>query len=281
MISVALATYNGEKYIKEQLISILNQTIKVDEIIICDDCSNDKTISIVKQILKMNSLNIDIKIVENKSNMGYIANFNQAIELTKGEYIFLADQDDIWEIDKVEKSIKFLTDNNYDAMCSKFKLIDKYGNEIKDNANFSINNYLRNNKGNNTIPLSRLVFGNISPGCTYCFNRRVKDIYLRVNDREVIHDYQIMLIAASVGKVGLIDEPLIKYRLHDNNSIGFSKKKRAINIRIHKIRKKPIMVDFFQKLNRITKVPDYSVYIIMYYLRIPHIKSKLRRLIFG
>ena len=99
-----MCTYNGEKYIKEQLESILNQTIAIDEIIICDDGSNDKTIQIIEEI-QLEYPN-KISLYKNQVNLGSNKNFEKAITICSGDYIFLSDQDDIWKNNKVEKIIK-------------------------------------------------------------------------------------------------------------------------------------------------------------------------------
>ena len=85
MISVAMTTFNGEKYIEKQIESILNQSLSVDEIIICDDGSTDNTIELMKKY--------NVQIIQNKKNLGYKLNFKKAMEKCKGDYIFLCDQD--------------------------------------------------------------------------------------------------------------------------------------------------------------------------------------------
>lgn len=100
MISVAMCTYNGEKYIREQLESIINQSMLPDEIVICDDCSKDTTLEILKDTL--NSYNGIVQLVSNKHNLGYRKNFEKAISLCHGDIIFLSDQDDVWNKDKIE-----------------------------------------------------------------------------------------------------------------------------------------------------------------------------------
>ena len=100
MISVAMCTYNGEKYIQEQLESIIYQSVPPDEIVICDDCSNDATLEIVKDIL--NSYDGIVQLVSNKHNLGYRKNFEKAISLCHGDIIFLSDQDDVWSSNKIE-----------------------------------------------------------------------------------------------------------------------------------------------------------------------------------
>ena len=107
--SVALCTYNGQSFLSEQLNSILNQTHPVDEIIICDDCSTDQTIEIIKYF-KDKFPNL-IQLFENENSLGTIKNFEKAISLTKGDLIFLSDQDDIWFSSKVNEMVTFFDKN--------------------------------------------------------------------------------------------------------------------------------------------------------------------------
>ena len=106
MISVILCTYNGEKYIKKQIDSILMQSVCPDEIIICDDNSTDRTCEIINNI---NDKRIILHC--NKNNYGVTRNFSNGLMLCNGEYIFLSDQDDVWEHDKVEKMLRIFQQN--------------------------------------------------------------------------------------------------------------------------------------------------------------------------
>ena len=101
-ISVVMATYNGEQYITEQLDTIRNQTKKIDELIICDDRSSDKTVSIVKDYICKYGLDDRWSICVNEENLGYANNFHKATMLATGDLIFFSDQDDLWREDKVE-----------------------------------------------------------------------------------------------------------------------------------------------------------------------------------
>lgn len=107
--SVALCSYNGEKFIEEQIRSILNQTMKIQEIIVVDDCSNDNTVRIAEAILE----NTDIKwlVLKNDTNIGFVKNFEKAMKLCTNDIIFLSDQDDIWYEDKVECILQYFHDN--------------------------------------------------------------------------------------------------------------------------------------------------------------------------
>ena len=104
-ISVALCTYNGEKYLHQQIDSILNQTVPVHEIVVCDDGSNDQTSKILTQY--QTKFPEVFKIHFNTENLRSVKNFEKAISLCTGDIIFLSDQDDIWEENKVEVFIKY------------------------------------------------------------------------------------------------------------------------------------------------------------------------------
>lgn len=124
MISVAMTTYNGEKYVKEQLESILEQTKPVDEIVIMDDKSTDETVEIIKKIQEKSEVKIILEV--NKENVGYIENFRRAIKKTKGDIIFLCDQDDVWYKGKVEVMSGLMENGNIGVLCSKYDLIDTF-----------------------------------------------------------------------------------------------------------------------------------------------------------
>lgn len=278
IISVAMATYNGEKYIIQQIESILSQSKAVDEIIIVDDNSDDNTVELIE------NLNCPlIQVYQNKTNLGYIENFYKAIALTKGKYVFLSDQDDIWEKDKVEKSLFVLQKSSINmAVCTGFSLIDQFGNSIVNVDNYQINNFVfKKHKPIEDITLKRLAFGNIVQGCTYCIKRDVIDIYLKIHNKEVIHDYQLMLLASSMGKVKYLNEPLIRYRLHGNNAIGFSKKKHRIEIPTKKASKEPFMARFFKQMNEEISVPKIKYYLFLYYFRVPYLIAIIKHAIFG
>ena len=109
-ISVAMATYNGEKYVIKQLESIYNQSILPDEIIIVDDCSTDNTIALIKEYI-MTHQEINCKLYINSVNVGYKKNFYRALQSTSGDIIFLANKDDEWKENKIKCIIKVFQEN--------------------------------------------------------------------------------------------------------------------------------------------------------------------------
>ena len=114
MISLVMTTYNGLKYISEQLDSIRTQTLLPDEVLIYDDRSTDGTYEYVQEYIDRYNLHT-WKVYRNKENKGYSLNFSNAIDAAKGELIFLCDQDDIWHSDKIEKMSKIM--GNHQLLC--------------------------------------------------------------------------------------------------------------------------------------------------------------------
>lgn len=200
-ISVCMATYNGEKFIRKQLESILNQTVEVDEIIISDDNSSDNTLEVVK---KLN--NSKIKIIKNLKQ-GVISNFENSLKESTGDYIFLADQDDIWTLNKVEKVTKKL--EKYDLVIHNAKIINSQDEIISNEPFFEIRN---SKKG-----LLKNLYKNSYIGCCMAFNRNILEKSLPFPKDIPMHDSWIGLIAEIYGKVYFDEEVLFYYRRHENN----------------------------------------------------------------
>lgn len=129
-ISVALASCNGEKYIREQLDSILVQTHQNFELIICDDRSTDSTVHILKEYEKRDKR---IRVFENEQNVGFKKNFEKAISLCSGEYIALSDQDDIWVPEHLEKLLSII--GGHDIACGNARMVDEKGNSLGKHLN--------------------------------------------------------------------------------------------------------------------------------------------------
>lgn len=202
MISVCIATYNGEKYIKEQLDSILTQLDKSDEIIISDDSSTDRTIEIIQSYSDKR-----IKLYENKKFKSPIFNFENSLTYATGDYIFLSDQDDIWMSNKVETIKEFLV--NFDLVLSDANIIDSKGNAM-DESFYKING---SKKG-----LVKNIIKNSYLGCTMAFNRKILEKSLPFPKAIPMHDWWIGLVAEVYGKTCFIDEKLINYRRHGSNA---------------------------------------------------------------
>ena len=212
MISVAMTTYNGERFLKEQLDSIFNQTRKVDEIIVCDDGSIDKTLEILK--------NYPVTVYQNERNLGYRLNFKKAMQLCHGDYIFLCDQDDVWQENKVEEMINIINGNpNIHVLTSAFHYIDENGKEIlKD----KINLYPKKIEVNtlHKVEFKEYLAMNYFQGCSICMDAWIKNKVINHFNDNLEHDWLINVIAASYEGMYFYNKPLFKYRLHENNSLG-------------------------------------------------------------
>lgn len=226
-VSVALATFNGEKYISKQLHSLLFQRRTIDEVIIVDDASTDKTADIVRDFIEKNQL-LNWHLYINEKNIGFFKNFKSAIEKTTGDIIFLCDQDDIWCKTKVDSMLnRFESDERIKAIYSGFNIIDENDNVIHARQKvFHSNNNLIKFRiepfETVKINLSTICKYNISPGCTLAFTREVKDIYLEKTKSICVHDWEIALIAAFLDGLHFFNTPLTHYRVHPSNTIGLS-----------------------------------------------------------
>ena len=201
MISVCIPTYNGEKYLRKQLDSILEQLGPKDEVIISDDSSTDNTIDIIESYGDER-----IKLLKNNTFNSPVFNLENALRYAKGEYIFLSDQDDIWSANKVEICLKKI--KGYDLLVSDCSLIDEDDRQIADSF-FDINN---SNKGfiKNLIKNSYL-------GCCMAFNRRILAYVLPFPKGIAMHDIWIGLNTEIIGKPRFISEKLNMYRRHGEN----------------------------------------------------------------
>jgi glycosyltransferase involved in cell wall biosynthesis len=204
MISVCLATYNGQQYILEQLQTILPQLSEDDEIIISDDNSTDNTVNLIKSINDNR-----IKIFINKSERGYTKNFENAINHSLGDFIFLCDQDDVWMPNKVELMLYEL--KYCDLVVSDALICDKdlkvtLGSHFKLHGTQLgfINNWVKTRYIGACMAFKRHMLSKILP--------------FPSDSSLCAHDYWIANIGEFYYKVILIETPLIKYRRHGNNT---------------------------------------------------------------
>lgn len=223
MLSVALCTYNGERYIREQIESILNQTIPVDEIVICDDGSTDNTLSLVNSYCLKTP---KIKVYQNSEKLGVSKNFNKAVSLCRGDIVFFSDQDDIWYPNKVSTIINYFESNpNIDVVFSDADLIDTKGNVLSGIPNtlweYTFNSNDRKLFQSN-LKLECFLAGNHTTGATMAIRRSfyIDNGFLHLCNDEMLHDYAVTLIAAEKKRIGMIENKLIGYRIHAAQTCG-------------------------------------------------------------
>ena len=233
LISVALCTYNGEKFIREQLDSILKQSLKTDEIIICDDGSTDNTISIIEEYIVSNPS--IITLYENEVNLKVNKNFEKCISLCNGDYIFLSDQDDIWKPNKVEIILSiFKSNKQIEGVFSNAELIDEQSTVIPHFDLWKSVTFCEE-KLKKPLDLFKIIKhrGNMVTGATLCLKAScLKDI-IPIPDgiQNFYHDEWIAIILAYKKALVYTTENLISYRIHSNQQIGvtsgFNNKKIA------------------------------------------------------
>ncbi|SFA70120.1 Glycosyltransferase involved in cell wall bisynthesis [Flavobacterium swingsii] len=219
-ISVAVCTYNGEQFIKEQIDSILNQSLPVDEIIVCDDRSKDRTIEILEEY---SSLNPGLfKIYVNEKNLRSVKNFEKAISLCTGDIIFLSDQDDIWVNNKVADYIDYFNNHpNINTIASNGFCIDDNSTVIDKHAIWDVPQFLR--EKNQSINYYHLItrVANLATGASMAFK---KDIINDIIPFPIIkgfhHDEWIAIISSSKNNFELLNKKYFYYRIHDKQQVG-------------------------------------------------------------
>ncbi len=211
-VSIAMATYQGEAYIHQQLISIRDQTLRPFEIIICDDQSSDRTLDIVQGF----SENLNILVFVNERPLGVVKNFEKAISLCNSNYIALCDQDDVWIATKLEDDLKKMKIIEIDKEIPSLVFSDL---EVVDEDLKLISHSLWKHLGANPARdnFYELLFGNVVTGCTIMLNHAFVKYLKNIPQEAIMHDYWASLIAYGFGQVGIIEKPLVKYRQHRSN----------------------------------------------------------------
>ncbi|MBE6727014.1 MAG: glycosyltransferase family 2 protein [Ruminococcaceae bacterium] len=232
MITVAVATYNGERYIEEQLDSLRLQTVSPDEVIICDDGSTDNTVAVCREFIEENGLS-GWKVLQNEKNLGYCLNFYGAIEKANGDIIFLCDQDDIWDNNKIEIMLKTLEENPQISMlATRYRLVDGNG---KPTDIATVPHYEANFSGTleKLLPESFIGHSYIR-GCATCFKSELKEKLKPIELRSLLgHDWLISMVSSLDGGAYCLNTPLMSYRCHENN-VSFKADRSKIERRVEK-----------------------------------------------
>lgn len=296
-ISIVMATFNGEKYIKKQLISILEQTFPVDEVIICDDFSTDATAEIVRNFIDSHHME-SWHLFSNQRNEGYKKNFYQAISKASGDVIFLSDQDDEWCRDKIERMVDVITGNKkISSLNCAIKLINGDSEEIpysceKNYYNCDFTYMDHTPEAMEFLDLTYIAKHNVSPGCTMAITRPLALKFLSLYNFELPHDWFINLLAADENGCAFLNEPLIRYRRHNNNVIGanngaaegIKKKTRSVRIEDYSFRIRAINVILNgmiseSRAERVREVLDLYNKMVQFYKNPSPIKLiKIRRI---
>lgn len=217
--TIVMATYNGEKYIVKQLDSLRFQSKSPDEVIICDDCSTDNTCAIISKYISENNLSC-WKLIINKHNKGYYENFLNGIRMATGDIIYLSDQDDIWDLDKIRTFKKIYEDDEEIMMIqSNYSFIDADDEEIKSDHNY---HGIHNRSGKIEIPTKNMC-NSPGSGFTMSFRRIIMSTIVTNKFYKhkwvfSFHDILIGLTSAALGKCILCTDIIDYHRLHSKNA---------------------------------------------------------------
>jgi glycosyltransferase involved in cell wall biosynthesis len=219
MISVCMATYNGEQYIREQLDSILPQLGPADEIVICDDRSKDNTLEVIESYRDPR-----IRAYRNEVNLGHVRNFEKAMSLSRGDFIMLSDQDDRWLPGRVEQMMSLMaSDPEVLLVASNFDLM---GSDGEDTGEYRLLGPVKPGR------LAQLagIFAGKAPywGCTFLMKRDILQYCLPIPQNIESHDIWIAMVASVFGRVVNIPGATLKRRIHGSNLTVTSR--RALSV---------------------------------------------------
>lgn len=206
-ISVVVATYNGEPFLRMQLDSILSQSLPPKEIIVVDDCSSDGTIDILQEYA---SANPSFRIITNETNIGYIRNFEKGMMLATGDFIALSDQDDIWMPEKL--ATLYHNIGTHLIIYSNSELIDEHGASLHKKMSD-----IKNQIGYNNCLMYTI--GAWAPGHTFLFKKELLEKCLPFPSL-VTHDFWLGFVATCYSPIKYLSETLVQYRQHTFNAIG-------------------------------------------------------------
>jgi len=223
LLSVAMCTYNGARYLEEQLDSIASQTRQPDELVVCDDQSLDSTVEIIKAFQYNTAF--PVRLLINEKKLGSTKNFEKAVSLCTGDIIALSDQDDVWQPDKLKLiEEKFRGSPNAGIVFSDAEIVDELlrplGYRLWQAKGFSPAEQKKITQGRS---LEVLLKHNIVTGAAAAFRAKFRELFLPI-PASWVHDAWIALIIAVYADLDAIYDPLIKYRQHSNQQIGAIKK---------------------------------------------------------
>ena len=214
--SIAVALYNGARFIEQQLDSFRSQTKKPEKVIFCDDGSKDNTVELVREYIKKYSLEDSWFLYENDVNLGYIKNFYKAISLCDTDLVFLSDQDDVWKDDKIEKMTKVMeVRQDIKLLCCKYGIIDANGVE-----QYSVVEPQANENGDlKQVNISEVMRAYRWPGMLMCLRKEYFEALLpQINNCQVAHDFMLIALSSDVGGFYEYNYLGAYHRRHDNNT---------------------------------------------------------------
>ena len=205
-VSVAMATYNGEKYLAEQLDSIINQTVRPYEIVVCDDRSSDGTMNLLTEYAQKYDF---IHVCLNEQNLGYKRNFERALTICSGDYVAFSDQDDVWMPNHLELLLQAIEGNV--VSCGNCVFMDSEGNDIDMTLKYQESLDYIPKEGYKKL-MSILLFRNPYQGASMMVDRSVLNIVLPMPEKVESHDTWIASVGCVCGGLAYVDTPILRYR---------------------------------------------------------------------
>lgn len=226
-ISVALCTHNGEPFIGHQIASILDQTVSVDEIVLSDDASSDRTVEIVEQAVSkhqdVHGVAPQLVVFRNNPALGVSKNFEQALAATTGEIIALSDQDDVWHRDRVERLVRVFDRSETLLVFGNARQVDAggyyLGHDLFEALALSARERSLVEEG---LAFEQFLRRNLATGATVMFRQSLLTEALPI-PQGWLHDEWLAVVAAALEGVRLYDECLTDYRQHGGNQVGMTK----------------------------------------------------------
>jgi len=228
-VSILLSTYNGEKYLKEQIDSLFYQTYKNFILIVRDDGSIDETVCILEKYKKEHN---NIILLNDNKNKGVIKSFSYLLEYavnnTNSNYFMFCDQDDVWEKNKIKITLQKMQEKEKRygyipiLIHTDLEVVDQYMNLL--HPSFWRYDFISPKYDS----LNRLLMKNTITGCTMMINKFLAFKSIPIPDEAIMHDWWIGLVASYFGKIDYIKEATIKYRQHDRNSLGAKAYKKEL-----------------------------------------------------
>lgn len=212
LVSIVLATYNGEKYLEEQLNSIFNQTYNDIEIIICDDASTDNTVTIIKRFANLYK-NISYYLHEN--NIGVNQNFTTGFLKAKGEFIAIADQDDIWKPEKIQEQLLLFNNDNVILVHSASAIFK--GEDLPYNKTV-----VKGSKQMTGNDIKKLLLRNTISGHNIIFRKKLLSYILPI-PTTIYYDWWLCQVATCYGDIAATNKILAYQRHHDKNVTVYSR----------------------------------------------------------
>jgi glycosyltransferase involved in cell wall biosynthesis len=219
-ISVAMCTYNGERFLHEQLGSIASQTLLPSELLVCDDGSTDATAAIVAEFAQ--SAPFSVRFVQNLNNLGSTRNFEQAISLCRGEYIALSDQDDWWSPEKLEISVNTLRNSDAGGLFSDALLMNDAskptGGRLWRAVRFDNTREILHFSERDSATAT-LLRGNVVTGATVVLRASLRELMLPF-PKEWVHDGWMAWMLVLHARMIALGKPLIRYRVHSTQQVS-------------------------------------------------------------